>query len=112
MSGVEEGPAAGSGPSAQVPSVTGEAAGAACGCDEAVERLWEYVDSELGELDRDRVEAHLHECRDCLEEEQIELVMKQLVRRCCQEEAPAGLRLRIREQLTVLRVRTAPGTES
>ncbi|WP_307859595.1 MULTISPECIES: mycothiol system anti-sigma-R factor [Cellulomonas] len=83
----------------------------ACGCDEAVERLWEYVDSELGALDHDRVEAHLHECRDCLEEEQIELVMKQLVRRCCQEEAPATLRLRIREQLTVLRLRPATDTE-
>jgi len=31
--------------------------------------------------------------------------MKQLVRRCCQEEAPATLRLRIHEQLTVLRLR-------
>jgi len=81
------------------------APGAPCGCDEAVERLWEYVDSELGELDQVRVEAHLHECSQCLEEEQIELVMKQLVRRCCQEEAPATLRLRIHEQLTVLRLR-------
>ncbi len=107
MSGVEDGPAdVAQDPSAQAP------AGTPCGCDEAVERLWEYVDSELGELDRDRVEAHLHECAQCLEEEQIELVMKQLVRRCCQEEAPAGLRLRIREQLTVLRLRTTPGTEA
>lgn len=83
--------------------------GAPCGCDEAVGRLWEYVDSELGDLDHQRVEAHLHECAPCLEEEQVELLLKQLVRRCCQEEAPATLRVRIHEQLTVLRLR-GPGT--
>ena len=82
------------------------APGAPCGCDEAVERLWEYVDSELGGLDRDRVEAHLHECVSCLEEEQVELVIKQIVRRGCQEQAPEALRLRIHEQLTVLRLRS------
>jgi len=86
--------------------------GAPCGCDEAVGRLWEYVDAELGELDHVRVGAHLEECARCLEEEQIELVMKQLVRRCCQEEAPATLRLRIHEQLTVLRLRAVVDPEA
>lgn len=81
-------------------------------CSDAVARLWEYVDSELGELDRNRIAAHLAECRPCLEEEQVELVMKQLVRRCCQEEAPATLRLRIHEQITVLRLRAAAGPEA
>ncbi|GIG40145.1 mycothiol system anti-sigma-R factor [Cellulomonas phragmiteti] len=95
MSGVEDAR------SARVP-----AEGAPCGCDEAVDRLWEYVDSELGELDHARVEAHLHACAPCLEEEQVELLLKQLVRRCCQEEAPPTLRLRIHEQLMVLRLRT------
>lgn len=81
-------------------------------CSEAVARLWEYVDSELGELDHDRIAAHLAECRPCLEEEHVEVVMKQLVRRCCQEEAPATLRVRIHEQITVLRLRAAAGPEA
>ncbi|MFC8191875.1 mycothiol system anti-sigma-R factor [Cellulomonas sp. NPDC057328] len=76
-------------------------------CSEAVERLWEYVDAELGTLDRDRVAAHLAECTPCLEEEQVEVVMKELVRRCCQEEAPVTLRVRIHEQISVLRLRAA-----
>lgn len=84
---------------------------APCGCEEAVERLWEYVDSELGELDHRRVAAHLDECAPCLEEEQVDLVLKHLVRRCCQEVAPPTLRLRIHEQLTVLRVRTEGGPQ-
>ena len=99
MSGVED------------PEVRRPVDGAPCGCDEAVGRLWEYVDSELGELDQQRVAAHLQECAPCLEEEQLELVMKQLVRRCCREEAPATLRLRIHEQLTVLRLRGGVAAE-
>ncbi|MBO3087791.1 mycothiol system anti-sigma-R factor [Cellulomonas dongxiuzhuiae] len=99
---------AGSGPS----TGPGPVDGTACGCDEAVERLWEYVDSELGDLDQKRVQAHLDECAPCLEEEHVEVVLKQLVRRCCQEEAPAALRLRIREQLTVLRQRAGAEPEA
>ncbi|MBD7917657.1 mycothiol system anti-sigma-R factor [Cellulomonas sp. Sa3CUA2] len=90
----------------------GRVDGTACGCDEAVERLWEYVDSELGDLDQKRVQAHLDECAPCLEEEHIEVVLKQLVRRCCQEEAPAALRLRIHEQLSVLRLRAVAEPEA
>lgn len=81
-------------------------------CSEAVARLWEYVDAELEDLDRDRIAAHLAECTPCLEEEHVEVVMKELVRRCCQEEAPVTLRVRIHEQITVLRMRGAAGSEA
>jgi anti-sigma factor RsiW len=30
-----------------------------------VDRLWAYLDGELGEVDRDRVDAHLALCRRC-----------------------------------------------
>lgn len=81
-------------------------------CDEAVARLWEYVDSELEVLDRQRVEEHLAECTPCLHEEQLEVVMKALVRRCCEkEQAPAELRLRIHEQITVMRLQVVPTDE-
>ena len=78
----------------------------ACGnnCNDALERLWEYLDAELDAPDSDVVRAHLAECHGCLEEYDVEVVVKNLVRRGCQEEAPEGLRLRIHEQLTVMRV--------
>ena len=40
----------------------------------------------------------------CLEEYDVDVVVKTLVRRGCQEAAPEGLRLKIHEQLTVMRV--------
>ncbi|WP_082812566.1 mycothiol system anti-sigma-R factor [Cellulomonas timonensis] len=75
------------------------------GCTEALDRLFEYLDSELEAPDQQRVRAHLEECRPCLEEFDVEVVVKRLVRRCCQEEAPTELRVRIEEQMTFLRMR-------
>ncbi|MBO3084792.1 mycothiol system anti-sigma-R factor [Cellulomonas fengjieae] len=73
-------------------------------CKDALDRLWEYLDAELGPLDAATVRAHLTECDGCLEEYDVDLVVKTLVRRGCQEAAPPSLRLRIHEQLTVMRV--------
>ena len=75
------------------------------GCGEALDRLFEYIDSELVQPDADRVRAHLAECQGCLEEFDVEAVVKKIVRRSCQEAAPAELRVRIHERLVLLRVR-------
>jgi anti-sigma factor (TIGR02949 family) len=75
-------------------------------CGQALGRLFEYLDSELGAPDSDRIRAHLAECAPCLDEYDVEVVVKNLVRRSCQELAPAELRVRIHERLTVLRTST------
>ena len=77
-----------------------------CGnnCADALDRLWEYLDAELGAPDAETVRAHLAECQGCLEEYDVEVVVKTLVKRGCQEAAPDSLRIRIHEQLTVMRV--------
>ena len=77
-----------------------------CGnnCADALDRLWEYLDAELGAPDAETVRAHLAECEGCLEEYDVDVVVKTIVRRGCQEAAPDSLRLRIHEQLTVMRV--------
>jgi mycothiol system anti-sigma-R factor len=81
---------------------------ALCGnnCNDALDRLWEYLDAELEAPDSAVVRAHLAECQGCLEEYDVEVVVKNLVRRGCQETAPDTLRVRIHEQLTVMRVTT------
>ena len=58
---------------------------------------------ELGAVDAETVRAHLAECQGCLEEYDVDVVVKTIVRRGCQEAAPDGLRLKIHEQLTVMR---------
>ena len=77
-----------------------------CGnnCADALDRLWEYLDAELGAPDAETVRAHLSECEGCLEEYDVDVVVKTIVKRGCQEAAPDSLRLRIHEQLTVMRV--------
>ena len=72
-------------------------------CREALERLSEFLDSELAESDGDRIREHLADCEPCLSEYDLEDHIKKLVRRSCHESAPAELHLRIRTHLTILR---------
>jgi mycothiol system anti-sigma-R factor len=62
------------------------------------------VDRELEPLDAARVREHIEDCRPCLDEMAVETMLKELVRRCCQEQAPADLRVKIHARLTELRV--------
>lgn len=91
--------------SREEPGLTGDLhASSDLRCDEALDQLFEYLDAELGTPDAERVRAHLTECRGCLEEFDVEVVVKKIVRRSCREEAPAELRTRIHEQLVTLRI--------
>ena len=87
-------------------TVPSEVKSGLCGnnCNDALDRLWEYLDAELGAVDAETIRAHLTECQGCLEEYDVDVVVKTIVRRGCQEAAPDGLRLKIHEQLTVMRV--------
>lgn len=72
-------------------------------CEHALHHLYEYLDSEMTEDDEDRMRAHVAHCSPCLAELSVEELVKKLVKRSCAEQAPATLRLRIHEQLTVIR---------
>ena len=74
-------------------------------CSAALRQLWSYLDKELTADDEDELRDHLAGCPPCLAEYSIDVVLKDIVRRSCQEEAPAGLRVRI--QQTLLQVRVA-----
>jgi mycothiol system anti-sigma-R factor len=79
-------------------------------CSAALERLWNYIDKELTPEDEDELRDHLGGCPPCLAEYSIDVVLKKLVRRSCQEEAPAQLRVRI--QQTLLTVRSDGGSRA
>ena len=72
-------------------------------CEQALGKLFEFLDAELPEADGDRIRAHLEYCEPCLAEYDIEEHVRALVKRSCSEAAPVTLQVRIREQLTVLR---------
>src|SRR6478735_657930 len=96
-------------PGAGTASAVGE-----CGCDEAVSELWAYLDSELQADEAERVRAHLQACGGCLQEHDVELVVKKLVRRCYSQDeaAPDELRAKIRAHLVTVQVRTTVVTEN
>ena len=73
-------------------------------CSAALHRLWSYLDKELTPDDEDELREHLAGCPPCLREYSIDVVLKNLVRRSCQEEAPDELRVRIKETLLQVRV--------
>ncbi len=73
-------------------------------CAAALHRLWNYLDAELTPQDEAELRDHLAGCPPCLAEYSIDVVLKNLVRRSCQEEAPLELRVRITE--TIARTRT------
>lgn len=84
----------------------GAPAAEGCGpdCEQALGRLFAYVDAELEPIDAATVRAHVEECRPCLDEIAVETMLKELVKRCCQEQAPADLRLKIHARLTEIRI--------
>ena len=73
-------------------------------CSAALRRLWTYLDKELTADDEDDLRDHLAGCPPCLAEYSIDVVLKDIVRRSCQEEAPEGLRVRIQQTLLQVRV--------
>jgi anti-sigma factor (TIGR02949 family) len=76
-----------------------------CGCEEAIDRLFEYLDAEMPESDTLRVGAHLAMCHSCEDAAGAEQHVRELLRRSCRESAPETLRVRVIAELMVRRVR-------
>lgn len=79
--------------------------GERCQCEEALDKLEEYLDSEVGNVDAERLRVHLDECGTCLGEAELERRFRALLRRSCTEVAPETLRIRVRSEITVIRAR-------
>ncbi|MBZ2196345.1 mycothiol system anti-sigma-R factor [Occultella gossypii] len=77
-----------------------------CRCEEALEHLYEYVDSELPDLDLVRLRAHIDECVTCLQAVSAETELRVVLKRSCAEVAPDALRMRVMTQLSLLRTTT------
>jgi mycothiol system anti-sigma-R factor len=72
-------------------------------CSEVLERVFEYLDGEMGEPDCAKIKVHLDECAHCLDEYHRDELLKALVRRSCgRDVAPAELRTRIMATITTV----------
>ena len=74
-------------------------------CSEVLHRIFEYLDGEMSADDVRRVAAHLGECQPCLAEHDLDVALKQVVRRSCQgETAPMAIRTQIMARITMNQV--------
>ena len=72
-------------------------------CRDVLDRVYEYLDNELGEPDYAKIKQHLVECGPCLRQFDLDEAVKALVRRSCSEAAPDQLRLKILGRITEVR---------
>jgi mycothiol system anti-sigma-R factor len=76
-------------------------------CSEVLHRIYEYLDGEMSADDVRRVAAHLNECQPCLAEHDLDVALKQVVRRSCSgETTPPAVRLQIMQRITMVRLET------
>jgi mycothiol system anti-sigma-R factor len=68
-------------------------------CEDAVKSLFEYLDHQLGDEERQAMDAHLHKCRSCFSRAEFEKRLKAKLAQSGKEEAPAELKQRIRKIL-------------
>ncbi len=66
-------------------------------CEEALRRLAEYLDHELGEVPRAEVEAHLETCRSCYSRAEFERELKSRLRELRQAPVDPAFESRICE---------------
>ena len=64
-------------------------------CREAMERLWAYIDGELGESDAGCVESHLDACRGCYPQYDFQKAFCEFLQQHAQKPVPANLRRRV-----------------
>jgi anti-sigma factor (TIGR02949 family) len=65
-------------------------------CEQALRRLLEYVDRELGEDARASMDRHLRTCRRCFSRVEFERQLKARIHDSSLDSAPSGARDRIR----------------
>lgn len=68
-------------------------------CDDAIHRVYHYLDGEMTVWKRRAITRHLDDCPPCAEGFEFEVEIRRVIALRCQEEAPADLRRRIAEAL-------------
>ena len=72
-------------------------------CSQVLSEIYTYLDGEEGPVEYQAIRVHLEECAPCLREYGLEEQVRLLVRRCCSDPAPEGLRAKVMLRITEVR---------
>jgi mycothiol system anti-sigma-R factor len=73
-------------------------------CTEVLDRVYSYLDGELGDDGKAKIRQHLDECGPCLREYGLEEAVKRLVHKSCGHDAvPDGLRIKVLTRIQEVR---------
>ena len=70
-------------------------------CDDAIHRIYQYLDGELTVWRRIAIARHLDDCPPCAEGFDFEIELRQVIASKCRDEAPPDLRRRIAEAIGI-----------
>jgi len=70
-------------------------------CTAALRKMFEFLDSEMTDIDADEVRHHLNMCAECLDEFDYQMAVRAVVQRSCRCEAPAELRAKVVANLRI-----------
>ena len=74
-------------------------------CELVLEHVQEFLDNELDSATEDAVRAHIAICEPCLDQAEVWMVVKTLVKRACtNESAPDALVSRVSLRISSLRI--------
>lgn len=69
-------------------------------CKESLQKLYEFLDSQMDKVPAAELEKHLDRCRHCWDRFEFEKHLKSLIQKsCCKEVCPDTLRQRIKSLL-------------
>jgi mycothiol system anti-sigma-R factor len=80
---------------------------AAYSCEDALPRLFEFVDNELSLGDLKAVQDHLEGCESCAYEHEVRFKLKSVIHEKCFEPAPQELKKRVAANIARLRTELA-----
>ena len=72
-------------------------------CAEVLDKLYEFIDHEVGPDAKARIKHHIEECGPCLQEFGLEEQIKAIVKRSCSDPAPTELRIKVLERIAQAR---------
>jgi mycothiol system anti-sigma-R factor len=68
-------------------------------CENSLHELYTYLDGELTDESRVKIQHHLDGCQPCAEPYDFEAELREVIRRKCQEQVPETLMAKIRTAL-------------